>query len=121
MRATTTPLLVLLTLAAPVAADDDERLDGKWVAESVSKVGVVFGDSADKITDFAATSAQSLGLARGEALATTGGQVLHNALACAVAARRRTAAAESGCRRPGRPARSSTSPGGSAWRWPSCS
>lgn len=42
------------------------------VAESVSKVGVVFGASADQIKDFAATSAQSLGLARGEALATTG-------------------------------------------------
>src|SRR5215213_8390368 len=39
MRATTIPLLALLALAAPAAADDDERLDGKWVAESVSKDG----------------------------------------------------------------------------------
>src|SRR4051812_17130066 len=38
MRATTIPLLALLALTAP-AADDDERLDGKWVAESVSKDG----------------------------------------------------------------------------------
>src|SRR4051812_32453584 len=39
MRATAIPTLVLLALAAPAAADDDERLDGKWVVESVNKDG----------------------------------------------------------------------------------
>lgn len=50
--------------AAVMAASD--------VNESMSKVQVVFGDSAGEIEAFAATTAQALGISRGDALAAAG-------------------------------------------------
>ena len=43
------------------------------VAESQNKVNVVFGDSASKIDELAATAASSLGQTKGEVLAAAGG------------------------------------------------
>lgn len=53
-------------LTGPIAAASD-------LAESVSKVDVVFGKSAPAIQDWAKTTAQSLGQSRAEALAAAGG------------------------------------------------
>jgi len=59
----TLPLVGLGTVAVDAASD---------LEESMSKVGVVFGDTADEVIAFSETSAESLGIAKGEALEAAG-------------------------------------------------